>query len=263
MHRAVEAMPASVGMKILDWTRTLRFKWYRDLKRANRDVFDALGRPGNVLAGPFAGMAYITGSSGSAFLPKIVGTYEMELAPAIGAIAAGGHDVIVDIGAAEGYYAVGLARANVNAKVIAFEAHKPARHLLKKLARLNGVESRIELRGYCGVDDLAAAIASAQRPAVICDCEGGEMQLLDPVRVPALSRAAILVELHDWAVPGITAAMRERFEKTHEIELIEERLRSAVDLPGNVKLTEAQSRAAMEEHRNEKGRWFWMKKMAE
>jgi FkbM family methyltransferase len=54
----------------------------------------------------------------------------------------------VDIGAAEGYYAVGLARSKPDARIVCFEAHKPAHYLLKHLATLNGLQNRIELQGF-------------------------------------------------------------------------------------------------------------------
>ena len=62
-----------------------------------------------VAAGPFAGMRYITRSCGSKLAPKVIGCYERELHPAIENAIRGDYQRIIDIGCAEGYYAVGLA----------------------------------------------------------------------------------------------------------------------------------------------------------
>lgn len=65
---------------------------------------------GVILSGPFKGLMYPRESVGSAWAPKLLGTYESELSPTIERIVSGGYRSVVDIGAAEGYYAVGLAK---------------------------------------------------------------------------------------------------------------------------------------------------------
>ena len=82
------------------------------VRRATGDV---------VAAGPFAGMRYVRGAVGSVLPPKLLGLYERELHTAIARIVAAAPDEVVDAGAAEGYYAVGLARALPRCRVTAFE----------------------------------------------------------------------------------------------------------------------------------------------
>ena len=77
-----------------------------------------------VRLGPFAGMRYVSNSIGGAYLPKLLGIYERELTQVMEAACARQPRLIVDIGAAEGYYAVGLALRNPQATVIAFEAEE-------------------------------------------------------------------------------------------------------------------------------------------
>src|SRR4051812_19305855 len=62
-----------------------------------------------VLQGPFAGMQYVTESYGSQLVPKLLGSYENELHDLVEQIVAQRPKIVIDIGAAEGYYAVGLA----------------------------------------------------------------------------------------------------------------------------------------------------------
>src|SRR5438876_11547620 len=59
--------------------------------------------------GSFRGMAYVPEAVGSSLLPKLIGSYEQEITPAIEEMVAKRPPRIIDIGAAEGYYAVGLA----------------------------------------------------------------------------------------------------------------------------------------------------------
>jgi FkbM family methyltransferase len=95
---------------------------------------------GRVRQGPFAGLRYINRAVGSAFIPKLLGIYERELNGCIEAACAAQFPLIVDVGAAEGYYAIGLARRNPAARVIAFEMEETGREALKEMAKLNGIE---------------------------------------------------------------------------------------------------------------------------
>lgn len=169
------------------------------------------------LAGPFAGMRYVRQSIGSVAVPKLVGSYESELHAYVERLAGKGYSQVVDVGAAEGYYAIGLARRLPRAEVVAFDTDPVARRLCAEMARLNGVADRVRVRGRCGPDELRAVL----RPGalVVCDCEGYEAELLDPGRVPALASADLVVELHDGRADG-TGPVVDRFRATHDVELV-------------------------------------------
>jgi hypothetical protein len=65
-----------------------------------------------VLHGPFAGLMYprdLLLAQADAPIAKLLGTYEQELHPVFEEVIAKQPRTIIDIGAAEGYYAVGLA----------------------------------------------------------------------------------------------------------------------------------------------------------
>jgi hypothetical protein len=201
-------------------------------------------------------MRYLALAYCSEILPKLVGTYESELAQAIETICRSGCDRIVDIGAAEGYYAVGMALRNPGDGVVGFEINPSARYYLRRLARLNGVSERFAVRGACTIDSLDDSLGGALRPAVICDCEGAEDRLLVPDRVAPLRRAWILVETHDGletgdgVLEGITRRLHERFAATHDIEVISSRSRRRDDLPGGcASLTDREAAEAMDEGR--------------
>jgi predicted O-methyltransferase YrrM len=264
-RKLIDTLPAPLGLWLIDLSRRARFAFYRDLRRHNRRIHRLLGQPRRILAGPFAGMPYIANSSGSAFLPKIVGTYELEIAAAIETIKATPHDLIIDIGAAEGYYAVGLARAcaESGARIICFEAHKPARYLLNRLARLNQLDGRIDVQGFCTPTLLAPALTRADHSAIICDCEGGEDVLLNPAAIPALTRATILVELHEKAAPGIGRRLRARFAPTHHIDQYNSRDRTPADLPPSIPLQGEDVAIVLSEYRNEPNSWYFMRPKTE
>lgn len=249
IKRWIERSPGAWPLAALDVLRALRYRSVRRKRRARRRVFERLNRPAAVMLGPFQGMKYIGRAYCSAVLPKLLGTYECELIPAIERLARDAPDRIVDIGAAEGYYAVGLALRVPEARVVAFELYEPARRLLTRLARLNDAEDRIDLRGECTIESLNQALSGARRPALICDCEGAEDLLLDPERVPALRSALIVVETHDGMVPGLNDRLIGRFQESHAIERIGSRPRTEADFPAGLDLSLEEKAVAADEER--------------
>jgi len=186
---------------------------------------------GQVIGGPFKGMHYVTGSVGSLLAPKLLGTYEQELHGVVEELIARAPDVIVDVGAGEGYYAVGLPRRLPQMHMVAFEMDPAGRELLARLAEKNGVASAVEIHGRCTAGELAAALQAGHRPCVIMDVEGYERELLDPGAVPGLGAAAILVELHAFVHADIRDLIAGRFGATHAIREIATVRRTRADYP--------------------------------
>ncbi|MCU0833655.1 MAG: hypothetical protein MUC77_04345 [Chromatiaceae bacterium] len=183
------------------------------------------------MSGMFAGMDYAAESHGSLFLPKILGTYEKELTNHLDRLQEEAIEAIVVVGAAEGYYAVGFALRWKTACIVAFEPNPAARTCLAAMAHKNGVANRLQVQGICDVPSLRSALNMAVRPFVLVDIEGGEAILLDPTVVEELGKATVVVELHEFAVPGVGALIRSRFEGSHEIEEVFAVPRTPHDFP--------------------------------
>lgn len=173
----------------------------------------------NVLSGPFKGMNYSVPASEGSRSARLIGAYEASLHPVIEAIIARAPEVIVDIGSAEGYYAVGMARRLPNARVLARDADPKAQALCQKLAEKNGVSDRVKVGGLFAHADFA--LCETAKTVVICDIEGAEAELLDPVAAPGLVHADILVECHPGVAPGVVERLTSRFAATHRVTRID------------------------------------------
>jgi hypothetical protein len=150
-----------------------------------------------VQTGPFAGMIYPLDSAISRWcLPTLLGTYERELHPLIQAISARTYDWVIDIGSAEGYYAVGLARM-LNVPVFAYDPEPRERQYVMQMAELNGVSQLIHLEGLFASSDMEAY--ANRRALVVCDCEGFEKLLFTPETLVHTTRWDMLIELHGSA----------------------------------------------------------------
>lgn len=91
--------------------------------------------------GPFKGMAYVTASSEGGIAPKLLGVYETALHDVFLTAPEKGYDVVLNVGCAEGFYAVGCARLLPNTPVFARDIDPVVRGKCLELARLNGVEA--------------------------------------------------------------------------------------------------------------------------
>lgn len=184
--------------------------------------FDLTG--GVVQTGPFLGMqllAEVAWGDGDK-LPKLLGCYEAELHGVFERLLRREHRRVVNVGAAEGYYAIGLALKLAQAEVIAFEMNERAQAICRAAAERNGVAGRLRVAGACDLAGLGAALAGPGPTLLVMDCEGGELELLDPARLPALAGCDIVVECHDFANRSITPVLIERLAATHRLERIEE-----------------------------------------
>jgi hypothetical protein len=179
-----------------------------------------------ILNGPFKGMKYINRSSCSTMLPKILGSYEEPIQDwIIEIIAENKYRTILDIGSAEGYYAVGFAWKLPNSKIIAYDIDEDARNNLKELIIVNNVNN-IEIKDECTHEELNTKCKP--NTLVFCDIEGFEKILLDPRRVSNLINVDLIIEAHDCFVPNITELLIKRFYFTHTIRII-------VDYPYRIK----------------------------
>ena len=196
------------------WHGWLRWR----IRRRDAKVFRRTG--GRIVAGPFAGLALIHVTDRISLSAKLLGTYELEVSAFVRDIATREYDLVVNAGAGEGYYSVGLLSRMPHARAVAFEAVPCRRQWIENLARLNDVHDRLTIAGVCTASELQSVLAGSQRPVVICDIEGGEMEVLDPVRAPSLVGADLLVEPHDFVHPGVSSLILERFRPSHDIAAV-------------------------------------------
>lgn len=191
-------------------------------------------RYGNaVLAGPFSGMTYPPRSLGRHVTDKLMGTYEMELHSFLEEAIKAEPERVIDVGSAEGYYAVGLARRLPDATVFAFDADSWARERTAEMGAVNG-STNLKTLGLCTEQWLVDNVHN--KTLVIMDCEGCEAGLT--TFVPSCRSHLLswwLIELHETQSPGVTHTLLQRFNQTHHTGLCTSRSRTREDLPDFLK----------------------------
>lgn len=207
---------------------------------------------GKVFSGPFAGMRLVPGTQLTNRPLWIVGCYEKEIHASLNYVIARAPRRVINIGSGYGYYLVGMALHLPEAVAVGFEA-RPEAHWeqTRQLAQANQVQNRVVQKAKCTVAELREACI--QDSFVLCDCEGAEVELLDPAQVPNLRSCLIVCELHDCIVPGLTGQMVLRFKDSHEIVILPEIPRLADEYRVLRGLTRWQREVAVMETRNVDG----------
>jgi SAM-dependent methyltransferase len=168
----------------------------------------------NVQAGPFTGMKYTRSALLSRHAtPALLGVYERQLYPFLEA-AAGRCDLVVDIGSAEGYFAVGLAR--LGKRVVTFDINPHERKICQEMSKANQVSDRITIESWCSPSGLAGLVKGQQRALIISDIEGGELELFTPEVVSGVRHCDLIIEMHG-ADAQENSAFAARFDDTVQI----------------------------------------------
>lgn len=218
----------------------------------------------HIYSGPFKGLYYSGNKQrmGRNYFTRLLGTYEKEINEDIEDILKNDYELIVDIGAAEGYFVNGFA-SKTNAKCVAYEQDESLRDLIKVSAEKNNVSDKIELKGKLTFDDFSDELNKDFKKLIFLDVDGFENELLDLKKFPKLEHCDIFVETHDCYVDNITKDLIDRFKNTHTIKQSDEQERTLDDLPFkdfiNRRLFKNIYKNFLDEGRPEPQSWLYMK----
>ncbi|MBS1683535.1 MAG: methyltransferase domain-containing protein [Bacteroidetes bacterium] len=227
-------MSKPLAQRLLDigFIRNIGRKVYYEYQKLQDAELTELFSPQRVVRGGiFQGMKYPAyESSGSPLFTKMLGSYEDELNPFLLESRTIKYADIIDIGCAEGYYAVGLAMMHPEARVHAFDIDPVALSRCKAMASANGVSERM-VYGTKGEKATLINFKYTGRTLVLCDCEGYEKEIFDEETARALKNADVIIELHDHVVPDIKQRVERAFRDTHIVTYVSSRLKSQKDYP--------------------------------
>ncbi len=175
-----------------------------------------------VQAGPFEGMTLLEETSwyGGNILQKLLGVYECELHEEIERVIATKPDLIINIGCAEGYYAVGFAMRLPLSIVHAFDQDPVALRICERSAVANRAEQNLRLEAVATKGAIIGILSASKRAALLVDCEGCERKLFEEIPNGVIEGSAIIIECHDFADAGVTEYLRNKLSKTHDVKLI-------------------------------------------
>ena len=193
-------------------------------ERVSLEVFRLLN--GTVRYGPFKGLQLIEDpwwghlDLGS----QCLGLYEKEILNFIENIQPDQFSTFIDIGAADGYYGVGILFSEKIKQSICFERTDKGRKAIHTNWTKNGSRGRLRVEGIAnrttisslGEDDLEKAL-------ILIDIEGNEFDLLDYDILYKFRHSTILLEIHNW-VDGFKEKYKKllsNLDRLFSIEIIE------------------------------------------
>ena len=174
---------------------------------------------GTVQYGPFKGLQ-LAGSlkwNPQSKASMLLGLYEKEICDLLLKESCLGKKILVDLGAADGFYAVGSLRARLFEYAFCFESSEKGRSALQRNALINGVEKRMKVFGEASVDwHLNLPKDQLKDMVIIFDIEGAEFELLTPSVLATLKESTLIVELHHEFVDRGGAKLAKLIEDAKE-----------------------------------------------
>ena len=111
-------------------------------------------------------------------------------------------DTFIDIGAADGYFAIGVLVNKLFAKTIAFDISEKSRISLKRNALLNNVSDKILINHTANYFDLKKMIDEKiiipRNSIILCDIEGAEYKLINKKFLELFRNTHLIIELHSY-----------------------------------------------------------------
>jgi len=150
--------------------------------------------------GPFKGLKLVEDAHwGSADLGgMILGLYEQEILNELSALGRK-HRSFIDLGAADGYYGLGVLVGELFEKSYCFEITEKGREVIARNAALNTLQDRVTILGEAKPDfytqiapqDLADAL-------LLIDIEGAEFDIVSADTFAAFAKSTVIIEVHEW-----------------------------------------------------------------
>lgn len=167
--------------------------------RVSKQAYEICG--GTVKYGPFKGLKLTneTWWGGLDLGSQCFGLYEKEILDILGAAPTSTEKVFVDIGAADGYYAIGMLHSGKAGKAICFEQSEHGRTTISKNFELNSSPGSLAVLGEASPSSLLnLSTEDLGNALVIIDIEGAEFDLLVPEVLHFLKHCTVIIEIHHW-----------------------------------------------------------------
>lgn len=190
---------------------------------------------GIIKYGPFSGLKlnkkpwWGTSDLGSMCL----GLYEIEILDFLFSESLVDRRTFIDIGAADGYYAIGLLKSSRIDKAICYEITKNGQETILENWLLNNKPGNIDINGDVFDDFLNKNIdLEFSKCIVLVDIEGAEFSFLNNDILEFMKYAIIIIEIHNW-IPDFFFKYSEFLKSASQffdINILDRKERITVDI---------------------------------
>jgi hypothetical protein len=179
-----------------------------------------------VAYGPLKGMQLSddTWWSSNDKITQLLGIYECHVMDQLINFSKDGSERFIDLGAADGYFAVGMAYGNFYDNIYAFEINKSGQDSIKSSADLNHCSEKICIRGKADATEISSILGDGIKTSILIDIEGFEYELLDDSLLNVLQNHFVICELHPWGAEGgytLEKSLIERASRIFNVKIIQ------------------------------------------
>ena len=171
-----------------------------EIQRAKNKVLNKiiLEHGHKVAYGTFKGMKLSKNTywSKNDIITHILGVYEKHVLKKIIEFSKKGNYPFIDIGAADGYFAIGMAFSETFKKIYAFEIDEEGRRSLNRNIENNLCKDKVVVDIEANFETLKEIVDKNKSAVILIDIEGSEFDLLDDNLLQLLSNCYIVCELH-------------------------------------------------------------------
>ena len=171
-----------------------------EIQRAKNKVLNKiiLEHGHQVAYGTFKGMKLSKNTywSKNDIITHILGVYEKHVLKKIIEFSKKGNYPFIDIGAADGYFAIGMAFSETFKKIYAFEIDEEGRRSLNRNIENNFCKDKVVVDIEANFETLKDIVDKNKSAVILIDIEGSEFDLLDDNLLQLLSNCYIVCELH-------------------------------------------------------------------
>jgi predicted RNA methylase len=138
----------------------------------------------------------------------LLGLYELEVVQLVARLSSR-YSHFIDVGAGDGFYAVGFARNHFE-KVLAFEMSEKGQSIIREVAAQNNVAEKVEIFGKAEREFYKKLEALDPSDAIVLvDIEGYEFEIIDSDFFAYFGNSDIIVEVHDFMVKSGAEKLQE------------------------------------------------------
>ena len=124
---------------------------------------------------------------------KIYGIYENKIQQKLKDIS---KPILIDIGAADGFFAIGCLKSKICEFCYAFEETKKSRENLHLTAKINNVKNKLSIMGEVTKDNFFSLLPSKidfSKTTILCDIEGGEFDFFTEEILKKIRNSNIII----------------------------------------------------------------------
>ncbi|MHB1105163.1 MAG: FkbM family methyltransferase [Lutibacter sp.] len=192
------------------------FKKQKETNLATKNsLIEKIGN--RIYFGPFSGIKIPKKTYDYLTISEILGLYESCLHSKFTNLLNKEINNVILVGGNNGYYAAGI-NYLFNPKTINIYETEVRFHSIINSWLLNNKLSKTIILGKATIEEFERI--ETKIDFVFMDCEGYEIELLNPQLFLWQQKTEILLELHPFYVDNLIAVLTSRFKKTHKIEII-------------------------------------------